>query len=26
MADITPGVKVFESGLGSGALSMTMLR
>lgn len=26
MADISPGVKVFESGLGSGALSMTMLR
>jgi tRNA (adenine57-N1/adenine58-N1)-methyltransferase catalytic subunit len=26
MADIYPGAKVFESGLGSGALSMTMLR
>ena len=26
MADIYPQVKVFESGLGSGALSMTMLR
>ena len=26
IADIFPGVKVFESGLGSGALSMTMLR
>lgn len=26
LADIGPGVKVFESGLGSGALSMTMLR
>jgi tRNA (adenine57-N1/adenine58-N1)-methyltransferase len=26
MADIYPGVKVFESGLGSGALSMTLLR
>ncbi len=26
MADIGPGVKVFESGVGSGALSMTMLR
>ncbi len=26
LADIFPGVKVFESGLGSGALSMTMLR
>jgi tRNA (adenine57-N1/adenine58-N1)-methyltransferase len=26
MADIGPGVRVFESGLGSGALSMTMLR
>ncbi len=26
LADIGPGVRVFESGLGSGALSMTMLR
>ena len=26
MADIFPGAKVFESGLGSGALSMTLLR
>lgn len=26
IADIAPGVKVFESGVGSGALSMTMLR
>lgn len=26
LADIAPGVKVFESGIGSGALSMTMLR
>lgn len=26
LADIGPGVKVFESGVGSGALSMTMLR
>ena len=26
MADIGPGVRVFETGLGSGALSMTMLR
>lgn len=26
IADIGPGVKVFESGVGSGALSMTMLR
>jgi tRNA (adenine57-N1/adenine58-N1)-methyltransferase len=26
IADIGPGVRVFESGLGSGALSMTMLR
>jgi len=26
LADIGPGVKVFESGIGSGALSMTMLR
>jgi tRNA (adenine57-N1/adenine58-N1)-methyltransferase len=26
IADIYPGAKVFESGLGSGALSMTMLR
>lgn len=26
MADIGPGVSVFETGLGSGALSMTMLR
>ena len=26
MADVYPGAKVFESGLGSGALSMTMLR
>ncbi len=26
MADIGPGVKVFESGVGSGALSMAMLR
>jgi tRNA (adenine57-N1/adenine58-N1)-methyltransferase len=26
LADIGPGVKVFESGLGSGALSMAMLR
>ncbi|MFM7951421.1 MAG: tRNA (adenine-N1)-methyltransferase [Acidimicrobiaceae bacterium] len=26
MADIYPGAKVFESGLGSGALSMTMLQ
>ncbi|MFM8522736.1 MAG: tRNA (adenine-N1)-methyltransferase [Acidimicrobiaceae bacterium] len=26
MADIYPGAKVFESGLGSGALSITMLR
>ena len=26
MADIGPGVKVFESGIGSGALSMAMLR
>lgn len=26
MADIFPGARVFESGLGSGALSMTMLR
>ncbi len=26
LADIFPGAKVFESGLGSGALSMTMLR
>ncbi len=26
MADIGPGVRVFESGVGSGALSMTMLR
>ncbi len=26
LADIYPGAKVFESGLGSGALSMTMLR
>ena len=26
LADIGPGVTVFESGLGSGALSMTMLR
>lgn len=26
MADIGPGVQVFESGVGSGALSMTMLR
>lgn len=26
MTDIYPGAKVFESGLGSGALSMTMLR
>ncbi len=26
MADISPGMKVFESGVGSGALSMTMLR
>jgi tRNA (adenine57-N1/adenine58-N1)-methyltransferase len=25
-ADISPGVRVFESGVGSGALSMTMLR
>ncbi|NND75704.1 MAG: tRNA (adenine-N1)-methyltransferase [Ilumatobacter sp.] len=26
LADIGPGVRVFESGIGSGALSMTMLR
>lgn len=26
IADIAPGVRVFESGVGSGALSMTMLR
>src|SRR6185369_6279499 len=26
LADIGPGVRVFESGVGSGALSMTMLR
>jgi tRNA (adenine57-N1/adenine58-N1)-methyltransferase len=26
LADIGPGMKVFESGIGSGALSMTMLR
>jgi tRNA (adenine57-N1/adenine58-N1)-methyltransferase len=26
LADIAPGVRVFESGVGSGALSMTMLR
>src|SRR4029453_18941597 len=26
MADIAPGVRVLESGVGSGALSMTMLR
>lgn len=26
MADIQPGVRVFETGVGSGALSMTMLR
>jgi tRNA (adenine57-N1/adenine58-N1)-methyltransferase len=26
LADIGPGVKVFETGIGSGALSMTMLR
>jgi tRNA (adenine57-N1/adenine58-N1)-methyltransferase catalytic subunit len=26
LADITPGVRVLESGVGSGALSMTMLR
>lgn len=26
MADIAPGLRVFESGVGSGALSMTMLR
>ncbi len=26
LADIAPGVRVFESGIGSGALSMTMLR
>jgi len=26
LADITPGVRVFESGVGSGALSMTLLR
>jgi tRNA (adenine57-N1/adenine58-N1)-methyltransferase len=26
LADIYPGVRVFESGVGSGALSMTMLR
>lgn len=26
IADISPGVRVFESGVGSGALSMTMLR
>ncbi len=26
LADIAPGAKVFESGVGSGALSMTMLR
>jgi tRNA (adenine57-N1/adenine58-N1)-methyltransferase len=26
LADIGPGVRVFETGLGSGALSMTMLR
>jgi protein-L-isoaspartate O-methyltransferase len=26
LADIEPGVRVFESGVGSGALSMTMLR
>ncbi len=26
LADITPGVRVLESGIGSGALSMTMLR
>ena len=26
LADISPGVRVFESGVGSGALSMTMLR
>ena len=26
LADIGPGVRVFETGVGSGALSMTMLR
>ncbi|MSW21408.1 MAG: tRNA (adenine-N1)-methyltransferase, partial [Actinobacteria bacterium] len=26
LADIGPGIRVFETGLGSGALSMTMLR
>ncbi|MEY4361751.1 MAG: putative tRNA ((1)-)-methyltransferase [Actinomycetota bacterium] len=26
LADIAPGIRVFESGVGSGALSMTMLR
>ena len=26
LADIGPGIRVFESGVGSGALSMTMLR
>lgn len=26
LADLSPGVRVFESGVGSGALSMTMLR